>query len=224
VESFRIVWGDLWHFPFWAEVWGTVAAWFAAFGTVLSIGTAAFYYVKNLRREAKAQARHVTFVHDHWTNTEYVTQIHNFSDKAIFDVTPMRGRKLFRELLGDEYRTKGRPPTSDEIEELRGRWESTSGGTMYVQSLESGHMKPGEAKKVVFEGTRNPAERYWIQFRDAMARTWTLELDRREPQRIHDAPDEECEWWHIFIHPRCFLQQRKERRKLNGWIDDTLGN
>ena len=55
------MWGDLWHFPFWADVWGTVASWFGAVGTVASVATAAFYYVKNQRREEKAQARHTAF-------------------------------------------------------------------------------------------------------------------------------------------------------------------
>jgi hypothetical protein len=37
--------GDLWHFPFRAEVWGTVADWFIAIGTVSAVAAAAGYYI-----------------------------------------------------------------------------------------------------------------------------------------------------------------------------------
>ncbi|MDT5257917.1 MAG: hypothetical protein QOD10_2997 [Mycobacterium sp.] len=112
------MWGDLWRFPFWADVWGTVASWFGAVGTVASVATAAFYYVKNQRRKEKAQARHVDFVHSHWTGYAYHAKVHNFSDESIFDVTPMKGRKFsFREVVANEYREKG-ALSKDEIEDL----------------------------------------------------------------------------------------------------------
>jgi hypothetical protein len=218
------VWGDLWHFPFWADVWGTVASWFGAVGTVASVATAAFYYVKNQRREEKAQSRHVTFVSSHWTRHGYHAKVHNFSDESIFDVTPMQGKKFsFREAVANEYREKG-PLSKEAIEDLRERWNNTMGGTMHVQSLESGHVKPGGTKEVVFHGPRSPTENYWIEFRDSMARKWQLELDNREPYRVRDDRDREYKWRDIFLRRRrrAYLQYRKKQKELNLWLDNNL--
>lgn len=203
------------------EIWGTVAAWFGALGTVASVGTAAFYYVRNQRREEHAQARHVTFVHTHWTKDSYSAQVHNFSDQSIFDVTPMQGRKFpFREVAAEEYRKKG-PLSKAEIEELREQWNNTSGGTVQVQSPESGHITSGGMKEIVFKGPRSLTENYWIEFRDSMARTWALELDKREPHRIDDH-GREYRWWHIFRHREEYLWYIKKKRKLNRWLDENL--
>lgn len=217
------MWGDLWHFPFWADVWGTVASWFGAVGIVASVATAAFYYVKNQRREEKAQARHVAFVHSNWTGYAYHAKVHNFSDESIFDVTPMKGRKFsFREVVANEYREKG-ALSKDEIEDLRERWNNTSGGTVHVQSLESGHVKPGGAKEVVFHGPRSSTENYWIEFRDSKARKWLLELDNREPQRVRDYRDREYTRRDIFLRREAYLQYRKKQKELNLWLDKNLG-
>jgi hypothetical protein len=206
--------GDLWHFPFWAEVWGTAAAWFGVLGTLASVGTAAFYYVKGQRREAKAQAHHVTFVHRHWTKDEYHAKVFNFSDESIFDVTPWQALKLFGEVVADECRKKRRALTTDEVQSLREEWNKLHGGTTYVQSLEGGHIKPGESKDVVFKGARNAMERYWIGFQDSMARSWTLELDTNEPQRIFDR---EYNRWNISRHWKKYRQDRQRRRQLRQW-------
>lgn len=213
----------LWTFPFDPAIWGNVAQWFAVLGTVGSIGTAAFYYVRNLKREEHAQARHVTFVTDHWTKDMYFAKVHNFSDQSVFAVTPNQARKFsFRTVVADEYLEKG-PLSGEAIESLRKQWENTRGGTMYVQSLESGHIKPGETKEVEFKGPRSSTERYWIEFRDSMARTWALELDKREPHRI-EGHDREYRWWHIFRHRRAYLRYRTRQRELDQWLDENLTN
>lgn len=203
------------------EIWGTVAAWFGVLGTVGSLGTAAFYYVRNLRREEYAQARHVAFVPKHWTEDAYFAEVHNFSDESIFNVTPSQGRRFrFREVVAEEYRSNG-PLSKDEIEDLREQWNNTSGGIVYVQSLESGHIKPGGMKEVEFKGPRSPTEQYGIEFRDSMARTWALELDKREPHRIDDR-DREYKWWHVFRHRKGYLQYRKRQKKVSRWLDENL--
>ena len=146
-----------------------------------------------------------------------------FSDESIFDVTPMKGRKFsFREVVANEYREKG-ALSKDEIEDLRERWNNTSGGTVHVQSPESGHVKPGGAKEVVFQGPRSSTEDYWIEFRDSMARKWLLELDNREPQRVRDDRDREYKRRDIFLRREAYLQYRKKQKELNLWLDKNLG-
>lgn len=210
------MWGDLWTFPFLASVWGTVSSWFGVLGTVASIGTAAFYYVRNQRLEEHAQARHVTFVDKGWTKDKYDAVVYNLSDESIFDVTPGQQRILrFREVL----ERVGQVP-DERVEELRQEWSAASGGTFYVQSDVSGHVKPGESKAVEFRGPKSDVQMYTISFRDSMARRWTLELNDDEPKRDDfTGPESNYRIWHGFAHPIRYKEFRTQQRAFGRWLD-----
>lgn len=47
--------GDLFHYPFLVQVWGTVADWFAAVGTVAAVATAAGYYINDKRADRREE-------------------------------------------------------------------------------------------------------------------------------------------------------------------------
>lgn len=213
------MWGDLWTFPFLASVWGTVSSWFGVLGTVISIGTAAFYYVRNLRREEHAQARHVTFVSRSWNADRYSAVVYNLSDESVFDVSPSQQRVLrFRDVLERVSQQEGRVSDA-RIEELRTEWRGASGGIFQVQSDESGHVKPGEHKDIVFRGPRSFAQSYTISFRDAMARHWQLELDTVEPVRIRDQDSLRNRIGDAARHPIHHARQAKQRYEHAKWLD-----
>ncbi|MHA7662386.1 hypothetical protein [Mycolicibacterium sp. HS_4_1] len=221
IPSYPLATNELWQVPFHVEVWGTVANWFGAFGTVISVGTAAYFYVANLRREEKAQALHISFDTEHRTADKIVARVHNFSDESIFDVTPVQARRhSFRDVLAHERSRRRRILTAAEVDELRTRWSKVSGGILQGQSLDSGHVKAGEFKDVTFFGSRFPAEEYSIEFRDSMARTWKIELDRNVPERVEDN-HENCPWWHVFVHLTCFRKNRQEHREIERWLDSA---
>jgi hypothetical protein len=68
------MWGELWDYPFNPAVWGTVAAWVGSLLTGVGVLAAAIYYIYDKRVGDKAQARHVTFVHKHWTSDQRSSQ------------------------------------------------------------------------------------------------------------------------------------------------------
>ena len=172
------------------------------------------------RLAAKAQARHVTFVHKHWTKDSYFAEVHNFSDESIFGVTPHQGLKPFRQVVADEYRRNSQL-TQEDIDNLREQWDYTSGGTVQVQSTESGHIKPGEMKPVTFHGPRSPTEKYWILFRDSMARTWQFALDSDTPKMMKDS-HRTYSWLTALRHPKGYIRHRKKQRHINRWLDKNL--
>lgn len=214
--------GELWRFPFEPQVWGNVAEWAGAIGTVSAAFAAVWIYKNSVRREQRAQAHHVSFIGGHYdkkTDT-FHAHVNNFSDQPIFEVTPIQNRKPFREVIFHEYEI-GRRPTTTQITELRGRWEETRGGTFQVLSVEGGKVKPGETKDVTFKGTRSVAGSYSVQFRDSLGQTWNLELDEGKPTFVeYDEPP--CPWWHIILHPRCMIAQRKKQNELNYLVDQAL--
>ena len=216
------MWGELWDYPFNPAVWGTVAAWVGSQLTGVGVLAAAIYYIYDKRVGDKAQARHVTFVHKHWTSDHYYAVVHNFSDESIFDVTPHQGRKFFRDVVADQYRKYGQPPTDVQIYMLRDTWAYTSGGIVQVQSAESGHVRPGDSKDITFEGPRSPTQVYWVEFRDSMARTWTLELDSREPHRGSSQVERVYTWKDFPLHRKEYLAYRKKEKNINRWLDKNL--
>lgn len=211
------MWGDLWTCPFLASVWGTVASWVGVVGTLLSVGSAAFYYIRNQRLEEHAQARHVTFVDKGWTADKYDAVVYNFSDESIFDVTPSQRRVFrFREVLERVGQV-----SDERVEELRQEWSAASGGTWFVQSDESGHVRPGESKIVEFRGPKSEVQIYTISFRDSMARRWSLELNDDEPRREQlSDPESNYRIWHAFAHPFKYRNFRQKQRSFDRWLDE----
>ncbi|HME78212.1 MAG TPA: hypothetical protein VKI00_21970 [Mycobacterium sp.] len=59
VGYFGAVWGELWGFPFYADVWGNAAEWATAIGTGGAAIAAATYYILSARSRKRAQARQV---------------------------------------------------------------------------------------------------------------------------------------------------------------------
>jgi hypothetical protein len=147
--------------------------------------------------------------------------VHNFSDESIFDVTPHQGRKLFRDVVADEYRKYGQPPTDVQIYMLHDMWANPLAGIVQVQRTESGHVRPGDSKEVTFRGRANPTQNYWIEFCDSMARSWAVQLDTREPQRIHHY-GRVYTWKDFPLHRKEYLAYRKKEKSIDRWLDENL--
>lgn len=217
------MWGHMWSVPFDPVIWGTVAAWFGALLTVLSAVIALWRYWINLDREEHAQARHIVFTSKHWTKYTYHALLQNFSDESIFEVEPTQQCIFeFREVLERAYREFGRPLTTEAVEKLRAEWKETPGGTYFVQTPESGHVKAGESKDIKFHGPRSAAQAYSVTFRDSKARKWELQLDCPEPCRVSDDFERGYRLHDIFCRPREYLKFRTAERKLNKWLDQNV--
>lgn len=48
--------GDLWHFPFWSEVWGTAAEWFSGIASFVAVAVALWQSIV-IRKQAKDDAK-----------------------------------------------------------------------------------------------------------------------------------------------------------------------
>jgi hypothetical protein len=204
------------------EIWGTVSSWFGVLGTVASVGTAAFYYVRSQRLEEYAQARHVRFVSDLSDDSGFHARVFNFSDESIFDVTPTQERTwTLREVLEREARRYSSQRVSDErIAELHEEWSVAPGGILHVQSHDGGHIKAGGDATFVFKGRYSAAQDYSVSFRDAMARTWCLDLDISRPHRMHDERAEgSYRLRDVLRHPGRYIRHRSKERELSRWLD-----
>lgn len=204
-------------------IWGTVGAWVGAVGTVTSVGTAAFYYVRGQKLGEYAQARHVSFVSDVSDDEGFHARVANFSDESIFDVTPTQEQAwMFREVMEREARRfVGLRISDDRVAELREEWSRAPGGVLHVQNHDNGHIKPGESRTFVFDGRYSAAQDYSVSFRDSMARGWCLDLDSNEPHRIHEpVPQGAYRLRDVLRHPVSYLRQRPEQRKLDRWLDE----
>lgn len=127
------MWGDLWIFPFDVTIWGTVASWFSAIISSLSIFAAAAYYIIDKWQAAKSQARHVRFVRCYWTKFAVKAEVHNHSDESIFDVTVLCGRRPFRDYINRLM--DSRPVEMDELPGLLEAWQALPGGNVQVRSF-----------------------------------------------------------------------------------------
>src|SRR5690349_5423817 len=90
-------WGDLAHFPFWAEVWGTAGQWVSGLATSGAMITAASVFAVDLHRKRRAQAVSVvawpTMAQNH-----YVINMHNYSDLPVFGTKFVVTGKSIQEL------------------------------------------------------------------------------------------------------------------------------
>ena len=223
--------GDLWHFPFRADVWGTGAAWFGAVGTVVSVGLAVYFYRNNQLQEQKAQARHIVFSEANDYADSVKLYVSNFSDESIFDITVGKTYEhTFRSVVENQCRRQAHEHffdpdpdqvsilPEDEVERLRDNWTTHRriGSELIVQPFTEGHLKAGKTKEFLWHEPYDFTARYWLRFRDSMARKWEYTLGDPEPTQLAWEP---CKWWHIFMHPRCYLEQRKKRQSFETWLD-----
>lgn len=90
--------GDLTHFPFVAEVWGTVAAWIGALLTGLSVLAAAIYYMFDRQRDRRTQASSVLVWLHPYEHGPPDIKIQNLSGKPIFDHACVISSKTERQI------------------------------------------------------------------------------------------------------------------------------
>jgi hypothetical protein len=131
------------------------------------------------------------------------------------------GPHRFREVLEREARRyTGQRVSDDRVAELLEEWANAPGGILHVQSNDSGHIKPGESGTFVFSGRYSAAQDYSVNFRDAMARSWCLDLNVSEPHRIHDERrDGPYRLRDVLRQPIKYVRHRAERRELSRWLD-----
>ena len=209
------MWGDLWIFPFDVTIWGTVASWFSAIISSLSIFAAAAYYIIDKWQAAKSQARHVRFVRCYWTKFAVKAEVHNHSDESIFDVTVPCGRRPFRDYINRLM--DSRPVEMDELPGLLEAWQALPGGNVQVRSFQDSHIRPGEFISVYYAGARSLGLVYWIEFRDSMARPWRMQLDQHEPIRIREHWRPKYTLTEVLKY-RGARKYREERKRVQTWI------
>jgi hypothetical protein len=78
-------WGDLWHYPFWADVWGTAAEWAGAIATggAFAIAAAVYIHDANLTRSAQAKLIHARILGEPIGEAVRV-YVENYSSNSVF--------------------------------------------------------------------------------------------------------------------------------------------
>ncbi|ANW65098.1 hypothetical protein BCA37_17215 [Mycobacterium sp. djl-10] len=78
-------WGELWDFPFEADIWSSVWSGVGAIGTTSAVGITAYFYFRDQAEKNAAQARLVRFTME-GSGIASRYEITNNSDSSIYDV------------------------------------------------------------------------------------------------------------------------------------------
>jgi len=87
VDAVKGWFGDLWHFPFYADVWGDTATWVGAIATGGAAIAAARFYINDRRISQAEHANHVALLSADIYGRSYV--IRNSGEKTIYAVNVM---------------------------------------------------------------------------------------------------------------------------------------
>lgn len=180
--------GDLAHFPFLADVWGTAAAWFGAVGTTSAFLLAATAYRRDVKLRRYEQAVMVR-IHEKsvaplglgaLTPENLVLEVHNTSDGYIYSVGGILVRKPLHKFVKDLSLTSpGREDSDPSEEELEGclqKYRDVSeklslGGTV-------DRVEPGGVATLRFPTLYTHEHQLVVSFMDAQNQLWRIQDDR----------------------------------------------
>ncbi|BAH33218.1 hypothetical protein [Rhodococcus erythropolis] len=210
--------GDLLEYPFLASVWGTAAAWVGTLGTVMSLATAAYYYRSTVKREERAQAQQIRFAHIRQTDDKIIGRVYNDSDRAIYDIQAMQARRPFEEVVSRACEI--RPVGVKTLEGMLEEWKRTTGGRVQVNGFESTHIGPGKSFKVTYPFLFSNTEKFWIKFRDANGKLWSLELDTHSPVELKEPDFNHYTWAEWVRHPEV-RKLKREYKDVDKWVKEN---
>lgn len=162
------------------EIWGTVAQWGSAVGTSSAVGAAAYYYIHDKRREAKAQAAQI---HAELRDRQVI--ITNNSTQPIFDLyihIGLRGYGAARNGYSGMPNIRADHGPRDQIAEKmqlvtfhRKQQHDFSGRGK--EQVDHHILAPEEA--VSLSADRTSFEYACLIFRDSHGQHWSYDLDTR---------------------------------------------
>lgn len=207
--------GDLWQYPFLATVWGTVAAWAGWVGTVVSLGTAAYYYRSTVKRDERAQAQQIRFVQVGQNDSKGFARVHNDSDHAIYDIQVKQARRRFQEVV--DRACEFNPVSTETLARLYEDWKRASGGYLQIHSFQQTHIQSGRYFKVTYRLPYSDTEKVWITFRDANGKLWNLELDTHNPTEVKDSKQKPYTLRGLIKYPEARAVWRRYR-EVDAWV------
>jgi len=213
------MWGELWEYPFQAEVWGTVAAWAGSLVSSIAIGAAALYYIMDRKRENKAQASRVRFIYDDTSMTEdqpaLRVVVHNYSGDDIYDISCHWGRLPFRDVALDWHNIMS---TQEEKEELYKYWIDLPRHKYISNILKQRRLSAGGNKRFAIDEGPQEYVAYWVEYYDAVGRRWKLDLNASTPIPIKDKVSRTLTFYDIIRHTQGTKLLRNRRRKTKEWL------
>ena len=180
-----MTWGELWHYPFWVEVWGTAGQWVGVIGTSSAAIAAAYYYANDKRIDAKTQAGLVRVEFKALESDKAVVLINNYSEGPILHVA-----FAARDMTQREYFSKHRffkpldgsrtIPAKDlfEREPLDFR-RSGPQVPLYPPEERAEILAAGQSTELSHSvGIRNDVH-YVVLFNDQRGRTWSIDVSEQ---------------------------------------------
>jgi hypothetical protein len=206
-------------------IWGTVAAWFSAIGTTVSLLAAAVYYIYDKRLAAKAQARHIR-VQVQQPEPEFISLLTNYSDKAIYQICVVDELISFEELVlrstiqDDDGST--RPPDSSDFAVMKAMYYKSKKNGLYTHTDQQGQLLSGQSITIKYDKPMNYASRYAVTFRDSMARAWRIDFAPSTPtlkrNRLADPLLLIKLWRQLRNGLSVWWNARKRRTELRRWL------
>lgn len=218
--------GDLWHFPFWADVYGTFAAWLGAAltGGALFVASLVYRRDSNLARDAQAKKIHARVV-DPTDFDKAVVHVDNYSEAAIFDIGVLYEKILWREVDLDhfDYGADGEViPTS--VSTTYRKWKKTASPITYRDSA-AWSIAPGAR---LDQGvTRfNEFQIVSVSFQDIKGQPWILrnllvDGGPKLERATIAAPALGHSRFGAARHPVDLWRRRQLRRKIDSLANET---
>jgi hypothetical protein len=183
-------WGDLAHFPFWADVWGNAAAWASGSVSSAALVAGATYYVLDRRQDNRSQASLVSV-----RNTAAIqVAITNHSDKTIVNVTVAAKILSLRKAatLGEFQQVVifGGPtvaafPSHDFYRNAKTVIKQMKGKTAELTAkLDAEEIQGGKEGSVQVPGLLTGGVLFYVTFRDAQGRDWSIEVSSNKLRQI----------------------------------------
>ncbi|WP_280835523.1 hypothetical protein [Mycolicibacterium frederiksbergense] len=185
--------GDLWHYPFHADVWGTASDWFSGFATGIAALIAAVAYAIGRRQEKWAQASLIYFE----LSGQYY--VYNRSDKPIVGVRVVpKNRSLWSAAQSGNYSGAvvfgGPTIAAFPSHEFYRAAKKSHGKRMPKAAIESYmfaiKIDPGQSSSVGLEWVTIAGHKSYIEFRDVYGRDWQydIEQERLKPIKRRSTP------------------------------------
>lgn len=219
-----------------ASVWGTAAAWWSALGTTGGVGAAAFYYIRDARRSANAQAKHIRVVMTGDAPVDSLSlTVFNDSDRAISRIAVLQELRTLEELIAnEEVLVTGEDtilgfPRAEDIPRLRELMAQYPKGRSHYLS-EDQFVKPYFSLKIDDHAAIETAFAYFLVFTDAAGERWKLRFD---PFQLPEDPTFEAvrfpaklrrkqmTWWDQVRHPKATRGYRAQQRELRRALKRT---
>ncbi|OCB14774.1 hypothetical protein A5717_01700 [Mycolicibacterium porcinum] len=193
VHDLSVDWlGDLWHYPFHAEVWGDAATWTGAVATGLAALIAAITYAVSRRQDKWAQASLIDFG---LGVGQY--EVHNRSDQPIIGVRiRLKPRSLWSAARSGNYSgavvfggpTLAAFPSHEfylaaKASHGRTRSKEANQSKLIADKLEAGRSASANLEWVTAAGSKS-----FIEFRDVHGNNWEYDIEEERLRSVKRPP------------------------------------